>query len=59
MENNKLNSLKINISSTVYKDKMPTQSAVPSNNNTNNQKESTPAVTGINSIEKLKRNYKM
>ena len=34
---------------------MSTKSAIPSNNNTNNKKELTPAVTGINSIEKLKK----
>ena len=43
--------LKNNISSKVYKDKMSTKSAMPSNTN----KESTPAATGINSTEKLKK----
>ena len=53
MEKNNKNSLKFNISSKVYKDKMSTKSAIPSN--TNNKKESTPAATGINSTEKLKK----
>ena len=50
MEKINNNKLKNNISSKVYKVKM--SSAMPSNNN---QKELTPAVTGINSIEKLKK----
>ena len=53
MEKNKINIIKNNISSKVYKDKdkMSTKSAMPSNAN----KESTPAATGINSTEKLKK----